>query len=51
MLMKLLLGVEESLICDDQLTVVHFVETSPSLLREIPWITLKEYKVVLPFSL
>ena len=29
----------------DQLTVVHFVETSPSVLREMPWITLKEHKV------
>ena len=49
--MKLLLNMEESLISDDQLTVVHFVETSPSLLREMPWITLKEYKVSLTPSL
>ena len=36
---------------DDQSTVVHFVETSPSALREMPWISLKEYKVTIPASL
>ena len=24
---------------------VHFIETSPSVLREVPWITYREYKV------
>ena len=25
--------------------VIHFVETAPSVLREMPWIQLKEHKV------
>ena len=24
---------------------IHFVETAPSVLREVPWITYREYKV------
>ena len=48
MLMNTHLGVEESPTSDGQLTVVHFIETSPTLLREMPWITLKEHKVSLP---
>ena len=31
--------------CQD-LSTVHFIETAPSLLREIPWITFKEHKVL-----
>ena len=27
-------------------STIHFVETEPSILREMPWIQLKEYKVV-----
>lgn len=27
------------------LPTVHFVETAPSVLREVPWITYREYKV------
>ena len=50
--MSLPQGMEESpRSCDDQMTVVHFVETSPSVLREMPWITLKEHKVSLPSCL
>ena len=26
-------------------STIHFVETTPSMLREMPWIQLKEYKV------
>ena len=25
--------------------IIHFVETAPSVLRELPWILLKEHKV------
>ena len=27
------------------ISVIHFVETSPSMLREMPWIQLKDAKV------
>ena len=30
--------------CDK--SIVHFIETAPSVLREVPWITTREYKVV-----
>lgn len=29
--------------CDN--STVHFVETAPSVFREVPWITSREYKV------
>ena len=32
---------------EEDITIVHFVETSPSVLREMPWITLKENPVTI----
>lgn len=26
-------------------SIVHFIETAPSVLREVPWITIRECKV------
>lgn len=31
------------------LPTIHFVETAASVLRELPWILLKEHKVVFSF--
>ena len=44
--MNLPLGVQEN--CSGNTTAaVYFVETSPSVLREMPWITLREHQVSL----
>ena len=50
MLISLILGMEENQFGsgEGQSTVIHFVETSPSALREMPMISLKEYKVSFP---
>ena len=48
--MNLPLGVRDgspSLGREEDITIVHFVETSPSVLREMPWITLKENPVTI----
>ena len=40
-----------SFICDEQTNVdppiIHFIETTPSVLREMPWVNLKEHKVLI----
>ena len=36
---------ESAEVCTTTAPTIHFVETAPSVLREMPWVQLKEHKV------